>query len=74
MTGAFLHLQRAVLHSPEALCEESRTVLDGIIDREMQGLQAGCELIEGDAMKRWELNNGYQMAEEMIREAVTPPA
>jgi hypothetical protein len=74
MTGAFLHLQRAVLHSPELLCEQSRTVLGGIIEREMQGLRAGCELIEGDAMKRWKLNRGYQMAEEMIRQAVTKPA
>lgn len=71
MTGAFLHLQRAVLHSPEALCEQSRTVLGGIIDREVQSLRAACELIEGDAMKRWKLGRGYELAEEMIREATT---
>ncbi|KAK3180043.1 hypothetical protein K4F52_008535 [Lecanicillium sp. MT-2017a] len=71
MTGAFLHLQRAVLHSPEALCEQSRTVLGEIVDREVQSLRAACELIEGDAIKRWTLGRGYQLAEEMIRDAIT---
>jgi hypothetical protein len=74
MTAAFLHLQRAVLQSPELLCEQSRTVLEGIIDREMQGLRAGCDLIEGDTTKRWRLSRGYQMAEEMIAQALTKPA
>jgi hypothetical protein len=74
MTAAFLHLQRAVLQSPELLCEQSRTVLEGIIDREMQGLRAGCDLIEGDTTKRWRLSRGYQMAEEMITQALTKPA
>lgn len=74
MTAAFLHLQRAVLHSPELLCEQSRTVLNGIIDREMQGLRAGCELLVGDSTKRWKLSCGYQMAEDMIRQALTKAA
>ena len=73
MTAAFLHFQRAVLQSPELLCEQSRIVLDGIIDRETSSLRAGCESIEGDAMKRWKLCCGYQMAEEMIRQALTKP-
>ncbi|OAQ65226.1 ABC transporter [Pochonia chlamydosporia 170] len=73
MTAAFLHLQRAVLQAPGFLCDQSRTVLDGIIDRETQGLQAGCELIEGEEMKKSKLRSGYQMAEEMIRQALTKP-
>jgi hypothetical protein len=73
MAVAFLHLQRAILQSPELLCEQSRKVLDGIIDRETRGLRAGCELIEGDAMKRWKLCCGHQMAEDMIRQALAKP-
>lgn len=72
-TGAFLQLQRAVLHSPDLLCEQSRTALAEIIDRTMLGLRAACELMEDDALKRRKLSRGYQMAEEMLRQAVTAP-
>lgn len=72
-TCAFLHLQRAVLHSPDLLREQSRTVLGEIMDRTMLGLRAACELIESDALKRRKLGRGYQMAEEMLRQAITAP-
>ncbi|CEJ91334.1 hypothetical protein VHEMI07053 [[Torrubiella] hemipterigena] len=73
MTGAFVHLQRAVLHAPRYLSEQSRAALEEIIDREVQGLRAACELIEDDGMEQRALSRGYQLAEEMIQEAVATP-
>ena len=74
MTVAFIQLQRAVLRSPDLLCEQSRAVLNGIIDRETRGLRAAYKLVEGDMMKRRKLNHGYQMAKEVIGGVLIDPA
>lgn len=70
MAAVFVDLQRAVLNLPDCMDEQSAVALAEIIERETKGLRAACE----GAVNRSLLSQGYQTAEEIVRDIIVQPS